>query len=89
MKSIRNAVVRAISATLLLGGGWAMGADDLPPPLPIEPTGIIESLPAKYPERWFLVHDAAFFGMSDPGCSGQGPVQRGADGQHIAVRTAE
>lgn len=65
MKSIRNSVVRAISATLLLGGGWAMGADDLPPPLPIEPTGIIESLPAKYPERWFLVHDAAFFGMSD------------------------
>ena len=27
--------------------------------------GIIESLPAKYPERWFLVHDASFFSMSD------------------------
>ncbi len=36
-----------------------------PPPLPIEPTGIVESLPEVYPEHWFLVHDAAFFHMSD------------------------
>jgi methylamine dehydrogenase heavy chain len=36
-----------------------------PPPLPIEPTGIIETLPKTYPEHWFLVHDAAFFHMSD------------------------
>lgn len=59
--------------SLLLGVGAAcLGASvvvkaqsDLPPPLPIEPTGIIETLPAKYPERWFLVHDASFFAMSD------------------------
>ena len=36
-----------------------------PPPLPIEKTGIVESLPKTYPESWFLVHDAAFFSMSD------------------------
>jgi methylamine dehydrogenase heavy chain len=38
---------------------------DRPPPLPIEPIGIIETLPKVYPEHWFLVHDAAFFHMSD------------------------
>nr|WP_277602476.1 amine dehydrogenase large subunit [Parahaliea mediterranea] len=43
----------------------AAGAEDRPPPLPIEPIGVIETLPATYPESWFLVHDAAFFHMSD------------------------
>ena len=36
-----------------------------PPPLPVEPTGVIETLPERYPPEWFLVHDAAFFHMSD------------------------
>ena len=40
-------------------------AQDRPPPLPVEPTGIIETLPERYPPDWFLVHDAAFFHMSD------------------------
>ncbi len=40
-------------------------AEDRPPPLPIEPIGVIETLPREYPESWFLVHDAAFFHMSD------------------------
>ena len=40
-------------------------ASDKPPPLPMEPIGIIETLPRDYPESWFLVHDAAFYHMSD------------------------
>jgi methylamine dehydrogenase heavy chain len=39
--------------------------DQQPPPLPIEPTGVIETLPAEYPPSWFLVHDATFFHMGD------------------------
>jgi len=35
------------------------------PPLPIERVGDVESLPDRYPETWFLVHDVSFFGMSD------------------------
>lgn len=40
-------------------------AAQTPPPLPVEPVGVIESLPAQYPEDWFLVQDASFFQMSD------------------------
>lgn len=40
-------------------------AQDVPPPLPVEPTGIIETLPEQYPPEWFLVQDSAFFHMSD------------------------
>jgi methylamine dehydrogenase heavy chain len=58
-------MLAVVTAAWLGGGGQAWAKDDVPPPLPIEPTGIIESLPAKYPERWFLVHDASFFSMSD------------------------
>lgn len=36
-----------------------------PPPLPIEPTGVVQTLPAIYPPSWFLVHDAGFFHMGD------------------------
>ena len=43
----------------------ALAEDALPPPLPIEKMGVIESLPERYPEHWFLVHDAAFFHMLD------------------------
>jgi methylamine dehydrogenase heavy chain len=42
-----------------------LAQDSSLPPLPIEATGTIESLPGKYPDDWFLVHDAAFFHMSD------------------------
>ncbi len=35
------------------------------PPLAIETVGITETLPERYPPNWFLVHDVAFFGMSD------------------------
>ena len=37
----------------------------VPPPLPIEPTGVIETLPSTYPPSWFLVQDATFFHMGD------------------------
>ncbi len=40
-------------------------ASDQPPPLPIEPIGIAETLPREYPANWFLVHDAAFYHMSN------------------------
>ncbi len=34
------------------------------PPLPIEETGHVETLPASYPESWILVDEANFFNMS-------------------------
>jgi methylamine dehydrogenase heavy chain len=52
-------------AIALTGFGLVSVALAAPPPLPIEKTGIIETLPKVYPESWFLVHDAAFFSMSD------------------------
>ena len=45
----------------------ALAQDSSLPPLPIEPTGTVESLPKHYPDDWFLVHDASFFHMSDLG----------------------
>ena len=30
-----------------------------------EPTGVIETLPADYPNHWIIVQDASFFHMSD------------------------
>ena len=30
-----------------------------------EPTGVIETLPADYPNHWVIVQDASFFHMSD------------------------
>jgi methylamine dehydrogenase heavy chain len=46
-------------------GSAVMAQDASMPPLPIETTGRVEKLPASYPDDWFLVHDAAFFHMSD------------------------
>ncbi len=54
----------AVAAGTLLAG-VALAQQGQPPPLPIEPTGVIQTLPATYPPRWFLVHDASFFHMSD------------------------
>lgn len=64
-----HAVIRSIETSLLglaLSHAYAAEqAGDRPPPLPVEPIGVVETLPASYPESWFLVHDAAFFHMSD------------------------
>ncbi|MFM7785994.1 MAG: hypothetical protein ACKPE6_15350, partial [Gammaproteobacteria bacterium] len=35
------------------------------PPLQAEKVGIIRTLPVPYPPHWVLVHDGAFFHMSD------------------------
>lgn len=55
----------AVVAGLLVSGIANPQQDSLPPPLPREPIGVIETLPRVYPEHWFLVHDDAFFHMSD------------------------
>ena len=51
----------AVAGLVLTSGMFAQAAT--PPPLPNEPIGVIESLPATYPPSWFLVHDASFFHM--------------------------
>ncbi len=56
-------VVAFVSVTVIMPG-FAV-AEDPPPPLPVEPTGIIETLPKRYPPEWFLIQDSAFFHMSD------------------------
>ena len=56
-------LLAAVTGILLTG--TALAQQDRPPPLPIEPTGIIQTLPATYPPSWFLVQDAGFFHMSD------------------------
>ena len=60
MQIFRKISVIAALALLPLGAAQAV-----PPPLPIEKTGIVEKLPSTYPESWFLVHEASFFAMSD------------------------
>ena len=52
-------------ALIVAAGGVNAADDDRPPPLPIEPTFVIETLPAQYPDQWLLVHEASFFNMSD------------------------
>lgn len=55
-------------AALLCGLALVPGVtaeESVPPPLPVEPIGVVESLPGEYPASWFLVHDVAFFHMSD------------------------
>ena len=53
------------AALVIIAGTVAAARGDAPPPLPVEPTGIVETLPERYPEDWFLVHDSGFFHMSD------------------------
>jgi methylamine dehydrogenase heavy chain len=60
MQIFRKITVIAALVLLPLGSAQAV-----PPPLPIEKTGIVEKLPATYPESWFLVHEASFFAMGD------------------------
>lgn len=60
----RPLAVALMAAVLMCSSG--AGADGArPEPLPVEPIGVIESLPSSYPDSWFFVHDAAFFHMSD------------------------
>ena len=56
----------SVAVALGIAGSLQLSAEeDLPPPLPIEKMGVIETLPDRYPEHWFVVHDAAFFHMLD------------------------
>lgn len=64
MFTFRKCVVAGAAMFSLATVGTAL-ATERPPPLPIEPTGIVETLPRHYPEHWFLVHDFSFFHMSD------------------------
>ncbi|WP_230198511.1 amine dehydrogenase large subunit [Luminiphilus syltensis] len=70
---------------LMVGGALAVSvgalADEVPPPLPVEPVGIIESLPARYPADWFLIQDGAFFHMSDGKVIVIDPTQEGVGDQ--------
>ncbi|MFB3079785.1 MAG: amine dehydrogenase large subunit, partial [Lysobacterales bacterium] len=65
MRRFKNRVSWAglLASTVL--AATALAQDSSLPPLPIEATGTVQSLPAKYPDEWFLVHDASFFHMSD------------------------
>jgi methylamine dehydrogenase heavy chain len=58
-------IFRKISVIVALAVLPLAAAQAVPPPLPIEKTGIVETLPSSYPESWFLVHEASFFAMSD------------------------
>jgi len=55
----------AAAAGAIIAGTALAQQGQLPPPLPIEPTGVIQTLPANYLPSWFLVHDAGFFHMGD------------------------
>ena len=63
MQGFRKTLPRVVLVGMVLLATTAQAQQ--PSPLPIEKIGIIETLPKVYPESWFLVHDAAFFGMSD------------------------
>ncbi|MBE9537527.1 MAG: methylamine dehydrogenase [Proteobacteria bacterium] len=60
-----SAAGAALVALLAVGQVANAAQDSRPPPLPIEPTDVVESLPRDYPPNWFLVHDVGFFHMSD------------------------
>lgn len=56
----------SIGVALGIAASLQLSAEEgLPPPLPIEKMGVVQTLPERYPEHWFLVHDAAFFHMLD------------------------
>ncbi len=52
----------ALSSVLSLSG-VALGDEVKTPPIEPDPMGLVETLPAQYPEHWLLVMDAAFFHM--------------------------
>lgn len=47
-------------AMLMLASTAILNADEL-----AEPMGVIQQLPATYPDHWMMVHDIAFFHMSE------------------------
>lgn len=53
------------AATGMLALAISVGAisAELPPPLEIEQTGRVETLPASYPESWMMIDEASFFSM--------------------------
>jgi len=57
--------VAAALAVMMFSSPSIAASEDRPPPLPIEPTDVVESLPRDYPANWFLVYDVSFFHMSD------------------------
>lgn len=63
LRSIRAILIQSVASIAVLGTATASAA--VPPPLPIEKTGIVKSLPKQYPADWFFVHEAGFFNMSD------------------------
>lgn len=64
-RALRTGTVGLIASAVLAALPAGAQTDTRPPPLPIEPIGVVETLPRHYPESWFLLHDAAFFHMSD------------------------
>lgn len=50
---------------LACASGVSLAEDEpqRPPPLPIEETGHVETLPSSYPESWVMVDEASFFNM--------------------------
>ena len=58
-------VKQSLFVALLAAVSMWVSAEEMRPPLAVEHTGVIETLPERYPADWFLVHDAAFFHMSD------------------------
>lgn len=57
MQRLKNKILGATLAAMLASTATA----EIKP----EPIGVIEKLPAQYPAHWLMVHDAAFFHMSD------------------------
>ncbi len=58
-------LMSVVLAAMMAGSPSIAEPDKRPPPLPIEPTDVVESLPRDYPASWFLVYDVGFFHMSD------------------------
>ncbi len=64
MPGVKSALGAALMV-LTVANSVTAESDSRPPPLPIEPTGVVEKLPRDYPQSWFLVNDMSFFHMSD------------------------
>ncbi|MGI9288634.1 MAG: amine dehydrogenase large subunit [Pseudomonadales bacterium] len=56
-------VIAALCAFVGVRAAAATDGKELPPPLPIEETGRVLSLPESYPEHWMMVDEASFFSM--------------------------
>ena len=65
MRFNKDCAALAVALLALLLPAPGVAQDGRFPPLPIEPLGVVKTLPAHYPNDWFLVHDASFYHMSD------------------------